>query len=209
MEPQQVVLGETATADGYLALQATMRSVPVVAVTPDRSAIGAVFGSGICLSICPLAQRGLDEALGFAVSVGSGADVFEAEALASFPEGLGELAGSVLGHDPLDGRAEALVVGDRCFQEVNGTLLALGGHDLGEGDAGMIVADQPLFLGHLQSRRRQGRRYDGIARGSGSHRVNGVGSASRNDSGCPGKVINPWRGYHPLSFPGIRSACRC
>jgi hypothetical protein len=36
VEPQQVVLGQPEAADRYLALQATMRSVPVVAMEPDR-----------------------------------------------------------------------------------------------------------------------------------------------------------------------------
>jgi succinoglycan biosynthesis protein ExoV len=52
-------------------------------------------------------------------------------------------------------------------------------------------------------------RFKWEARGPGSHRVNGVGSASRSDSGCPGKAIDPWPRYHPLSFPGIQPACRC
>ena len=91
VESQQVVPGQTEPADRYLALQATMRSVPVVSVEPDGQLVGAVIGGGICLGIGPFAQRSLDEAFGLAVGlrgVWPGVDVLEAEAVAGFAEGL-------------------------------------------------------------------------------------------------------------------------
>src|SRR5512134_754895 len=119
-----------------------MRSVPVVAMEPDRQLVCAMAGGGVCVGIGPLAQCGLDEAFGLAIclwGVGFGANVPEAEALAGFAEGRGEIAGSVVGHDPLDSHAEALVVGDGGLQEGNGAFLAFGGHDLSDGNPGVVV----------------------------------------------------------------------
>src|SRR5271156_4097694 len=96
----------------------------------------------IGLSVSPLAQTGLDEALGLAVGfrrVGLGADVFEAEPLAQPAEGEGPVAGAVVGHDALDLDSEAIVVGESGLEEAGGASLLLVGHDLGEGDAGVVV----------------------------------------------------------------------
>src|ERR1700692_4097164 len=96
----------------------------------------------IGLSVSPFAQTGLDEALGLAVgfwSVGLGADVFEAEPLAELAEGEGLVAGAVVGHDAFDLDAEAVVVGEGGLEEAGGASLLLVGHDLGEGDAGVVV----------------------------------------------------------------------
>src|SRR5580700_4270804 len=71
--------------------------------------------------------------------VGPGADVLEAEPLAQPAEGEGLVAGAVVGHDALDFDAEAFVVGERRFEEGGGAALPLIGHDLGEGDAGVVV----------------------------------------------------------------------
>lgn len=43
VEPQQVVLGETESADGRFCVQATMRAVPVVSVQPVRQFLGALI----------------------------------------------------------------------------------------------------------------------------------------------------------------------
>ena len=56
-------------------VQTSMRAVPVVVMEPMRKVGITDLGVGISLSVGPLAQSGLDEALGFAVgarSVGSG-----------------------------------------------------------------------------------------------------------------------------------------
>src|SRR6185437_15248562 len=90
-----------------------------------------VVGSGVG----PFAERCLDEALGLTVGlgcVGPGSDVLEAQLLAGIPKGFGTVTGAVVGHDALDGHAQAFVVGD-------GGFLALALEHLGEGDARSIV----------------------------------------------------------------------
>src|ERR1700739_4121080 len=100
--------------------------------------MGVLVGFGIG----PLAQRGLDEALGLAGGprgVGPGAGMFEAEALAEPAEGEGLIAGAVVGHDALDLDAEAFVVGESCLEEGGGAASPLAVHHLGKGDARSIV----------------------------------------------------------------------
>src|SRR5262249_17236659 len=72
-------------------------------------------------------------------SIGLGANVPQREASASASEGERFVAGTVVGHHALDLDAEARVVGDRGREESNGATPLLAGHDLGEGNAGMIV----------------------------------------------------------------------
>src|SRR5947209_19206095 len=96
----------------------------------------------IGLRIGPFAQAGLDEALGLAVGlgrIGLGPDMFEAEPLAQPAEGKRFVAGAVVGHHSHDLDAEALVVGQSGYEVGGGTALPLVGHDLGEGDARVVV----------------------------------------------------------------------
>jgi hypothetical protein len=82
------------------------------------------------LGVGPLAQAGLDESLGFAVGprrVGLGADVPQSETSASFLEGKGLVAGTVVRHHALDLDAEACVVGDRRLEEGDRTMLFSSG----------------------------------------------------------------------------------
>jgi hypothetical protein len=65
--------------------------------------------------------------------------VLEAQATAGVAEAAGSIAGAVVGHDALDGDAEACVVGDGDLEEGNGAGLALALHDAAEGDARGIV----------------------------------------------------------------------
>ena len=71
--------------------------------------------------------------------IGSSEDVLEAKAPAGVAEAAGSIAGAVVGHDALDGNAEACVVDDGSLEEGDGAGLALGLHDAAEGDAGGIV----------------------------------------------------------------------
>ena len=71
--------------------------------------------------------------------VGPGSDALDLEFFAGFGEVLGSIAGTVVGHDALDGDAEAFVVGDGGLEEGGGALLSLVWQDLGEGDAGVVV----------------------------------------------------------------------
>src|SRR5262249_57310169 len=93
-------------------------------------------------SVSPLAQHRLDEAFGLAVRlrpVRPGEDVREAELPADFGEGLGTIAGAVVGHDACDVHAEAAVVSDGLLEEGDGALLFLITPDLGEGQARCVV----------------------------------------------------------------------
>src|SRR5258708_18138243 len=119
-----------------------MRSVPIVAMEPSRQVFGSVIGVGVCGGVGPLAQRGLDEALGFSVGlgrIGFGPDVLQAEAFAGAGEGEGFVAGAVVGHDAHDLDAEACVIGEGGLEEGRGALLPLIGHHFGNGDAGRVV----------------------------------------------------------------------
>src|SRR5436190_19612569 len=95
---------------------------------------------GLCVS--PFAQAGLDEALGLAVgfrSVGPGANMFEAQPLAGSTEREGLVARAVVGHHTLDLDTEALVVSESGLEEGSGAVLLLVRHNLGEGDARVVV----------------------------------------------------------------------
>src|SRR3954453_1905318 len=119
-----------------------MRPVPVVSVQPDRQRSGAVIRGGVGLSVGPFAQGGLDEALGFAVClgrIGLGPDVLEAEIAAGAAEGLGAIAGTIVGHHTGNRDAEVRVVGDRGPEEGDRALLFLVRKDLREGDPGGVV----------------------------------------------------------------------
>ena len=68
-----------------------MRPMPIVAMEPVRQFCGSLIRALVGLSISPFAKRGLDEALGFAVGLGSiwpGEDLAKAEAFASCSEPL-------------------------------------------------------------------------------------------------------------------------
>src|SRR5207249_1260502 len=54
-------------------------------------------------------------------------------------EGEGFVAGAVVGHDTLDGDAEALVVGDGCAQEGDGAFLLFVGKDGSGRNSGVVV----------------------------------------------------------------------
>ena len=66
----------------------------------------------------------------------------QAEPLAGSSEGEGFVAGAVVGHDALDGDAEACIVGDGGLEKGDGAALAFGLHHSAEGDArGIVDAD--------------------------------------------------------------------
>src|SRR3954469_11313320 len=133
-----------------------MRPVPVVSVQPDRQRSGAVIRGGVGLSVGPFAQGGLDKALGLAVCLGRirlGPDVLETEIAAGAAEGLGAIAGAIVGHHTGNRDAEVRVVGDRGLEEGDRALLFLVRADLREGHPGGVVdadvdelpSDAPAF----------------------------------------------------------------
>src|SRR3954469_19189787 len=119
-----------------------MRPMPVVSVQPDRQRTGAVVRGGVGLSVGPFAQGGLDKALSLAVCLGRirlGPDVLEAEIAAGAAEGLGAIAGTIVGHHTGNRDAKVHVVGDRGLEEGDRALLLLVRKDLREGHAGGVV----------------------------------------------------------------------
>lgn len=55
VEPQQVVFGQGESADGRVGLKATMGSVPVVAMKPERQLFSSLIGGVVSPGVCPLA----------------------------------------------------------------------------------------------------------------------------------------------------------
>ena len=94
------------------------------------------------MSVSPLAQRGLDEALGLAVSLwsrGSGEAVLEADGGDGGAHGVGAGAGPVVGVDALGVDAVSFEEGQGGVEESDGTAGGFVWEELGEGAAGVIV----------------------------------------------------------------------
>ncbi len=116
MEPQDVVLGQTESADGGFIIDTGVRPMPVVSMQPGRQLFLSLARVFIGLGIGPFAQAGLNESLGLAVGlsrIGLGADVPQPEALTGLSEGKGFVARAVVGHHALDLDAETCVIDDR------------------------------------------------------------------------------------------------
>src|ERR1700709_1663438 len=100
-----------------------MGPMPIVLVQPDRKLLGPAIGCWIGLSVGPLSECGLDEALSLAVGfgrVGLGTDVLDAEVPTGVAEGEGFIATAIVGHDAGDGDAEAFVIGQGGLEERHG-----------------------------------------------------------------------------------------
>ena len=67
VELHEVVVWQAETGDGGVAGEAGVGSMPVVVVQPRGQGGGPCGGGRIGRGVAPLAQRGLDEALGLAV----------------------------------------------------------------------------------------------------------------------------------------------
>ena len=97
------------------------------------------------VGVSPLPGGRLDEALCLAVGlrrVGPGEDVADLGLGADPSKELGSVAGTVVGHEPLDLDAMGAKEGESAQQEAGGGLLAFVGQDLGVGEArGIIDAD--------------------------------------------------------------------
>ena len=114
---------EAGTGDGRFLVEAGVRSVPVVEVSPRPEEGKSFSGVLIEASVGPFADGGLDEAFGLAVSAGSvdaGANVFEIEFAAGLGEAVGIKAGAVVGHDAARSNAETGEVNHGLVQEVAG-----------------------------------------------------------------------------------------
>jgi hypothetical protein len=108
---QEVVNIEAGTSDGWFLVEAGVRAMPVVEVSPGHQA-GKTFGRVLIeASIGPFADGGLDEAFGLAGgarSVDASANVFELE----FAAGLGETVG-VEAQGPLSDMTRRVVTSRR------------------------------------------------------------------------------------------------
>ena len=82
MESLEVIQVEAKARDGSEEVERVMRTVPVVVVEEEGETVRALSGRGVSMSVSPLAKRGLNEALGFAVcfwSIETSEAMFEAE----------------------------------------------------------------------------------------------------------------------------------
>src|SRR5258706_15730172 len=89
----------------------------------------------------PFSERGLDEAFGLSVGlgrIGLDPDVLDAKLLAGAGEGFRKIAAAIVGHDTLDGDAEAPEGSDRGEEEGDGAFFLLIREDVGGGDPGMV-----------------------------------------------------------------------
>jgi hypothetical protein len=89
VKPQDVVPGETESADRCLLADAGVRSMPIVAMKPESEIALSLIGVVVCCGVSPLSQRGLDEALGLSIGlwgVGPRPDRLYVEAFAGTKE---------------------------------------------------------------------------------------------------------------------------
>ena len=103
-------------ADRRSVAEATMGAGEVVVLHPGKEFLVAFFGICVVARMGPFAQRGLDEAFGFAVgarSVGASETVMNSQLGASVVEQVGAIAVSVVGEQTADGDAVLSIEGDR------------------------------------------------------------------------------------------------
>ena len=80
-------------------VEGVMRAMPVIVVEEGSEAVGALSGRGVRVSVGPLAERSLNEALGLAVGfrgVRSGETMFEAEGSDGGAHGASPVAGAIV-----------------------------------------------------------------------------------------------------------------
>ena len=120
-----------------------MRSMVIVPVEPSGHVGGPLLGGMVGFGVEPLAQGGLDEALGLSVGAGPvrpGCDVAGADCDEGVLEGPAVGVGKgVVGHDALDAYAAAGEPTDGTVEEAGASLAALVGQDLGVGEARAVV----------------------------------------------------------------------
>src|ERR1700722_16906599 len=122
-----------------------MGAMPVIAVKPNGQFGGALLGCVVGSCVGPLAQAGLNEALG--LSVGLGRVGFGSQMLDPEPaQGLGVAAGAearaIVGHDALDLDAEASKEPQGVEQEKQGGDSLLVRQDFRIGEPGVVVDRQ-------------------------------------------------------------------
>ena len=123
--------------------------MPIVSVQPTGEVLAALAGVVVGASVGPFAQRGLDEAFGFAVGsrgIGSGADMAQFQSSAQFCEAFRPVAGAVVGHDAGEGDSEGSEVAQGVKQRATGAVRGFAGLDARKAHSGMIVdSDMHVF----------------------------------------------------------------
>ena len=119
-----------------------MRTMEVIVMKVKRKEDSTMITGAIRSDIGPLAGDGLDEALGFAIGLGTigfGEAVFEAEVLTGGGKELGAISGTAVGEDLLDGDAMGLVEGDGLVaggQDAGGLFIR---KEAGKSDSRMVI----------------------------------------------------------------------
>src|SRR5271170_177833 len=119
-----------------------MRAGKVVVVGPGSESEVALLRVGPVSGVGPLAQGGLDEALGFAVGlrgVGASAVVFEAHLAASATELMGAIAAAIIGEQGANGDAVASEEVHGMLEKSDGGVGLLVREDASEGQARVVV----------------------------------------------------------------------
>ena len=101
-----------------------------------------MVGVRVGVSVGPLAEGGLDEALGLAIGlggVGPGEAVLETEGGDGGAHGMGTIAGAIVGVAALGLDAVSGKESEGGMEEGDGTLGGFIGEELGKGEAGMVV----------------------------------------------------------------------
>src|SRR5258708_5920623 len=119
-----------------------MWPMPIVSVQPLGQMSGSFVRCQVGPSVGPLAQRGLDEALGLAIGfrrVGLGAQVLDFEQPQCLRVTTGSEAGAVVGHDAIDLDAMGPEEAQRVKEKAQAGSTFFIGQDFRISDAGVVV----------------------------------------------------------------------
>ena len=133
------------SADWWFGSDTAMGAMPVIAVKPDGQFGGALVGCVVGCGVGPLAQAGLNEALGLSVGlgrVGFGPQVLDFEPAQGRGVAAGSEARAIVGHDALDLHAEASKEAQGVEQETQTGASLLVRQDFRIGKPGVVVDRQ-------------------------------------------------------------------
>src|SRR5215471_16734957 len=138
---QQIVTRDE-SADGWVAAESVMPTMPIVVVQPARKGSRAMGRAGERRAVGPLAEHGANKPLGLAVRPrrgGPGAAVHEALGLHGGAEDARAIAGSVVGEHAVHADPAPAEPAHRAAQEGGDSGAALIAEDLDIGHARAIV----------------------------------------------------------------------
>src|SRR5579864_8346099 len=116
--------------------------MPVVVVQPGSKAGCSLRGAGVGGGVSPLAQGGLDEALGFAIGsggIGFSAQMTDSQFAAGVAESMGAIGRAVVSHDSLDAHTVLEEAGYAGSEEGAGGVSKLVRHDAGQSHSRGII----------------------------------------------------------------------